>query len=406
MRIALATVGTTGDVRPFRILGHHLAQRGHDVLAISWPMHANALAAPGVNVETAGPLHDAATLDAVAEAAAGRDPLEQVRLLRDFHLADGTRHYRALFELLGGHDLVIIHGIHAIAHAVVLDRGLRWASLAFDPTLLATPSLPPPGMPNLGPFNRVLWRVLDQLLGTTGVPLDHILAAVGSHQRRLPLFRARSSLCHLVACSPAIARVPERLPGGATFTGAILDPAPPDPLPPAIERFLSDGPPPIVISFGSMRGIPVDAILESGRMLVEAGHRVIVQATEGARTSARDIIGIEAVDHRALFPRVSAVVHHAGAGTTHAVAAAGIPSVTVPHIGDQVYWADRLHRLGCSPTPMRLKDVSPQRLAVEAAGVVDAPAMSAAAAQLRDRMAADDGLGTIVHRLEAMARKV
>ncbi len=38
MRVALATVGTTGDVRPFAILGRQLVERGHEVLAVSWPV--------------------------------------------------------------------------------------------------------------------------------------------------------------------------------------------------------------------------------------------------------------------------------------------------------------------------------------------------------------------------------
>ena len=34
MRIALATVGTTGDIRPFAILARELADRGHSVTAL------------------------------------------------------------------------------------------------------------------------------------------------------------------------------------------------------------------------------------------------------------------------------------------------------------------------------------------------------------------------------------
>ena len=39
MRIALATVGTAGDIVPFAILARSLVERGHQVTAITWPVH-------------------------------------------------------------------------------------------------------------------------------------------------------------------------------------------------------------------------------------------------------------------------------------------------------------------------------------------------------------------------------
>lgn len=89
MRIALATVGTTGDIRPFAILARRLVERGHEVTAICWPVHRAALGQPGVRVEVAGPHADPARIASVAADAAQRGPLEQVAVLRDFHLADG-----------------------------------------------------------------------------------------------------------------------------------------------------------------------------------------------------------------------------------------------------------------------------------------------------------------------------
>jgi vancomycin aglycone glucosyltransferase len=52
------------------------------------------------------------------------------------------------------------------------------------------------------------------------------------------------------------------------------------------------------------------------------------------------------VSHDVLFPRVAAVVHHGGAGTTAAAARAGVPQVITPMFGDQSYWASRIVDLG------------------------------------------------------------
>src|SRR5688500_7111929 len=184
MRIALATVGTTGDIAPFAILARTLVERRHDVTAITWPVHHSAFADSGARIEVAGTHADPARIASVAAEAATRGPMSQVAVLRDFHLADGGVHYRRLRELLAGHDLVLIHGIHALAHAAVLDVGARWASAVFDPVLLPTSTAPPPGMPSLGPLNRVAWSMLDRMLASTGRPLDDLLERAGSAQRR------------------------------------------------------------------------------------------------------------------------------------------------------------------------------------------------------------------------------
>ena len=226
MRIALATVGTTGDVAPFVLLARRLVARGHEVTAISWPVHRAALSEAGVRVEVAGPHADAGRIAAVAADVAGRPPLQQVAILRDFHLADGEDHYRRLRTLLPGHDVVVVHGIHVLAHAAVLDAGLAFATAVFDPVLLPTRSAPPPGLPPLGPLNRPAWWMLDRILARVGRPVDAVLARAGSAQRGLPLFRARSPRLHLLACSPAIIRVPPDLPAGTLVTGAWLDDRP------------------------------------------------------------------------------------------------------------------------------------------------------------------------------------
>lgn len=398
MRIALAIVGTTGDVRPFATLATRLVERGHEVTAISWPVHRSALSQSGVQVEVAGPHADPGRIASVAADAAERGAMEQVAILRDFHLADGEAHYRRLRELLPGNDLVLLHGIHALAQAAAMDLGIPWVSAVFDPVLLPTASAPPPGMPTLGPGNRLLWAMLDRMLQRTARPLDDVLQRAGSGQRGLPLFRARSPLLHLVACSPALMRVPPDLPHTTHVTGAWLDRSPLSPLPAELESFLADGAPPIVITFGSMAGAAADEMTAAIRAMLDGGRRVVVQGG-GAETSP-NLLRIGAVDHRALFPRAVLVVHHGGAGTTHAVVAAGVPSVVVPHVGDQRYWADRLHRLGVAPEPIAVRSLSGERLAEAALAAASDPRLRAGVRPLSDALVAEDGVGTAITLIE------
>lgn len=398
MRIALATVGTAGDVRPFVHLGRRLAAAGHDVTVVTWPMHRAVFADAGLSVEIAGPHHDVDRVGEVAQDAARRSGMAQVAVLRDYHLEDGEAHYRRLRELLPGHDLVLIHGIHALAHAAVLDAGLRWASVVFDPVLLPTASAPPPGVPRLGPLNRAAWAYLDRSLARTARPLDGILQRAGSSQRRLPLFRARSPLLHMVACSPALIVVPPDLPASTVVTGAWEDPSPIPELAPDVAGFLAAGEAPIVMTFGSMVVVDPAGFDSTIRRVLSQGRRVIVQGETGIDST--DVLAVGPHDHRALFPHAALVVHHGGAGTTHTVCAAGIPSLVVPYIGDQRYWADRLRRLGVAPPPIPRERARAGTLADAAVATAAHEPFRVAARALAARMADEKGLDTAIAALE------
>ena len=205
-----------------------------------------------MRVEVAGPHADPARIAAVAAEAAQRGPLDQVAVLRDFHLADGEAHYRALRGLLPGHDLVVLHGIHALAHAAALDAG-RVGDRRLRPGAAAATAAPPPGMPCLGPLNRVAWSLLDRALAAPAARFDDLLARAGSPQRGLPLFRARSPLLHLVACSPSIIRVAPDWPPRARhrrLAGSLAARRPAR----RARGVRRAGTPPIVIAFGSMAG--------------------------------------------------------------------------------------------------------------------------------------------------------
>jgi sterol 3beta-glucosyltransferase len=145
----------------------------------------------------------------------------------------------------------------------------------------------------------------------------------------------------------------------------------------------------------------VDAV----RAVLDAGRRVIIQGETPADVGSPNLLTIGAVDHRTLFARTAVVVHHAGAGTTHAACRAGTPSVTVPQVGDQRYWADRLRRLGVAPAPLTLRDLSATALAER---ILDAAAdrgMRDRAQALGNRLRAEDGLGTSVRVLEAAVQR-
>ena len=404
MRIVIATVGTTGDIVPFVAVGMALQASGHDVTAISWDRWREPFEAAGMHFVAAGPhTTDEEISETARRAEAARSPLDQVAVLRDFHLRDASAHARELTDLLRGHDLALVHAIHSLAQAAAAHAGVPYATAVFDPVLLPTATAPPAGMPSLGPLNRALWWMLDRMLRRFNAPLHAALADAGMPSPELRLFRGRSTLLHLVACSPSIIEVPADLPSTSRVTGAWIDPRPPAALPAEVERFLEAGDAPLLVTFGSMAS---DAAAAHAAIVTSAlattGQRAIVQ---GLPVRASDtILPVGALDHRALMPRTQAVLHHGGAGTTHAVVAAGVPSIVVPHVGDQRYWADRLHRLGVAPMPIAPHELTVDRL-VERLAAVDEEGMHARAGDLARQVRAETGVETAVAAVSASVPK-
>ena len=197
--------------------------------------------------------------------------------------------------------------------------------------------------------NRVLWQEdAERVNALYREPLNSHRAALGLP----PVDKVRD---HVLSDQPWLAADPVLAPWkdltdlDIVQTGAWI--LPDDrPLPNELEAFLDAGEPPVYVGFGSMamRNSP-----ELARVALEAtranGRRLILGrgwANLAVDDQPDDCLIIGDVNHQALFPRLAAVVHHGGAGTTTTAAFAGVPQVIVPQIVDQPHWARRVAELG------------------------------------------------------------
>lgn len=97
---------------------------------------------------------------------------------------------------------------------------------------------------------------------------------------------------------------------------------------------------------------------------------------------------------------VSAVCHHGGAGTTAAGLRAGKPTIIVPFFGDQFFWGTVIEKSGAGPKPLPGKSITVDGL-VEALHFAHQPSTRAAAEQIRDGIASEDGCAAAVHAFHA-----
>ncbi|EEA25527.1 hypothetical protein TMatcc_006244 [Talaromyces marneffei ATCC 18224] len=216
-----------------------------------------------------------------------------------------------------------------------------------------------------------------------------------------PSMVSRLKIPHTYCWSPALIPKPNDWGSyidiaGFYFLSLASNYTPPDDL----EAFLSAGPPPIYIGFGS---IVVDDPNRMTQLIFDAirltGRRAIVSKGWGGlgteELSVPDgIFMIGNCPHDWLFRHVSCVVHHGGAGTTAAGIAAGRSTVIVPFFGDQPFWGAMVAKAGAGPQPIPYKELTAEKLA-DAIKFALEPAMSEKAASLaaiiETEHGADDG---------------
>jgi vancomycin aglycone glucosyltransferase len=176
-------------------------------------------------------------------------------------------------------------------------------------------------------------------------------------------------------------------------------------LPPVIEAFLAAGPPPVFLGFGSM---PMPALKATAAMAIAAaranGVRLLLSAGWAGlelEDAGDDWLAIGEVNQQALFPRLAAVVHHGGAGTTHTAARAGAPQVVVPQVADQPYYGSRVTALGVGTAH---EGGVPTEASLSAAlKVVLAPEVALRARALAGRIKTDGAAGAAGLLLQAAA---
>ena len=108
------------------------------------------------------------------------------------------------------------------------------------------------------------------------------------------------------------------------------------------------------------------------------------------------VLALDAAPHDWLFPRMTAVVHHGGAGSTAAGFRAGIPTIVIPFMMDQPFWAQRVQELGVGPRPIPRGQLTVERLAAAIVTAVSDSGMRRRAAELGANIRQEDGVAQAV----------
>lgn len=208
----------------------------------------------------------------------------------------------------------------------------------------------------------------------------------------------------LYAYSERLLSRPADWPASAQITGAwFLDEADDWEPPTALQAFLEAGPAPVYVGFGSMGAAHAEAraatVLES---LQKAGERAVLAAGWGGLKATElptSVFMLEAAPHDWLFPRMKAVVHHGGAGSTMAGLRAGKPTVICPFLGDQPFWGHVVQRAGVGPAPVFQKSLSAEGLGRAIRAALE-PGIVRQAMAMGERIRAENGVERAVCIIE------
>jgi sterol 3beta-glucosyltransferase len=415
VRVLLLTFGTRGDVQPYVALAAGLNLAGHDVALCTAEGYRELVESAGVAY-----LHMDNEMLALVQTGMSqmKRPSDALRIARRMTGAmrsslvdqwESSRDFEPSIivyhpKMLGGLHIAERLGVPAVAS---LPLPFFTPTMEFPIPFIARWPLRGTANRLSYQFNRFTAVAYGSMINnfrtkTLGLsPMsrwtDYLTTADG---RPVPV---------LYGFSRHVVPVPPDYPEYAHVTGYWFLDQDGDWEPPAdVAAFLAAGEPPVYIGFGSM-GFGRRAAVR-GRIVLDAVERVGVRAViargwgglEVSSSSSRVHV-TDSVPHDWLLPRTAGAVHHGGAGTTAAGLRAGRPTLVCPVLGDQGFWAGRVHTLGCGPRPLPMRRLSADGLADRLHSLINNPTYRNRAQGVGDALAAEDGVGTAVRVLERIA---
>ncbi|MER5940594.1 glycosyltransferase [Streptomyces sp. NPDC001928] len=393
------TAGSRGDVAPYTGLGHALSLAGHEVTLVTHGSFERLVAASGVRFHPL-PLDPRAELESARGRALHRSGSvgKLVRVMGMARSLAGTMTDDMLAAARSSDVLLLAASTAPLGHAIAEGLSLPSIELPLQP-LAPTREFAPP---MLGSGS---WGGLGNRVAGHGVNLaiERVFSAAVPDARArlgLPRNKTRSEPTGTVLCgfSPLVVPRPHDWGPHLSVTGYWWPYDGESQLPPELQDFLDAGPPPVFVGLGSAT-VPDPARLsaEVVRAVRGAGLRAVIQqGWGGLEAEGDDVLTIGEVPHSALFPRMAAVVHHCGAGTTAAGLRAGVPAVPVPVQFDEGFWGARLVSLGVAPRAVPLRRFTADALAAALRQATGDPSYSRRARDLADGLRAEDGMAPVL----------
>lgn len=416
MRFTITMGGSRGDVQPYVALGLGLKEAGHEVIIATAPEFEEFVTSRGLEFYPVA-VDVQSVLGELLESRPGS--LGLARGLAEQYgpiLAQNARDFR---EASQGSRAILYGPSGFMGYFVARAEGLASAAAEMQPVMRPTAEYRSSVLPALPGFlqgrperaaNRLGYVAVHEMFWQSF--RESINAAVTEELGLPPIqhltpFRNSFESEELALCgwSPRVLPVPRDYGRHMRVTGYwFLDAGEWFEPPSSLADFLDSGPLPISIGFGSMNRIEPERVAEVIRGVVSrTGQRMVfLTGWSGILDSdlPDEVYCVDQIPHDWLFPRVSAAVHHGGAGSTAASLRAGIPTVTAPVFFDQGFWGERVAQLGAGPELVPFKKLSIGRLQNAITEATQDPHIRESARILGEGIRREDGVRAAVGWLE------
>lgn len=406
MHLTLLAVGSRGDVQPFIALGLGLQKAGYTVRFATHSIFEATIREAGLEF---APLEG--NPQAIVQGEEGRAWMESER--NPFKFASGFRRLMgpvvrqamqdALVASEGTDGLIITGPAYYFGYSVAAKQNIPYVYAYLQPlhpTGEFPSALSPMSLPRNSVFNYLTHVIGGQMFWQLMRPIvnqarhDFLNLPPEPRQGSFPE-DMRRKIPVVYGYSPSVLPKPKNWGDFIHVTGYwFLDQ--PDWTPPqALVDFLQAGSPPIYIGFGSMANRNPEQMTEiSLAALKKTNQRGLLLSGWGGITQADlpdTVFKIDAAPHDWLFPRMAALVHHGGAGTTGVGLRAGKPTTIIPFFGDQVFWGERVTALGVGQAITR-KQLSADTLAAAIQKMVSDTGMQGRAQALGEKIRSERGV--------------
>ncbi|MBD8488935.1 glycosyltransferase [Echinicola sp. CAU 1574] len=368
MKILLVSIGTRGDMEPFLAIGQMLKQKGHEVVAV-FPGQFEGLALDaGLEFRSLGNEFLDLLESKEGKLALGgggslwkkipaffRLTLKYTRInkqliMRQYETvkAEGPdrilRHakavYPVLWELENPEKTVLISPVPYIVHTVK-DR----AHIAFS-----------------GNYGKVInkltyWIALGGLIQTIKKSAKWIHKQYNTQEVRSAVLATKT----IYTISPQLFSRPDYWPayvkvlGYQERKGNVNGNIDKD-----LEAFIAIHEKLLFVTFGSMTNPDSEG---KTKVLMEVIHHLkiptVINIAAGGLLNPEQydpdlVCFITQVPYDYILPKMYAMIHHGGSGTTHLSLKHGCASMIVPHIIDQYMWNEILNNVGVGPKGMEI----------------------------------------------------
>jgi rhamnosyltransferase subunit B len=423
VRIVLSTIGTFGDVNPLIAIALELKRRGHHPVLAVPALYKPKIAPLGLEFHPVRPdidAEDRLQAEMIYDVRKGTE-----RGLREFLFPSLHQTYDDLTAAVTTPvraDLMLLGELNYAGPLVAEITGIPWASFLLAPLSFFSAYDPPvlPMYPRLARADKAvpgMGRAIKRLARLVSrkwpQPIYDLRRELGLPRGSNPLFDAKHSPDLVLALfSTVLGQEQPDWPPNTKITGFCFydSDAGNAALPVHLEKFLADGPAPLVFTLGSAAVMAAGRFYEYGARAAERlGMRAVLLIGPDARNRPRNalpqaICVAEYAPYSALFSRASVIIHQGGVGTTAHCLRAGKPMLIMPYSHDQPDNARRMRRLKVASI-LQKSYFTPLRVSKKLRRLLEKPIFARRAKEIAAQLRAENGVATACNALEDLVRR-